>query len=275
MVKLVISAGDSFTFGSELEPSNEQLLPSVNSWANIVAEKLNSKHINIARPGRSNSYIARHIANQVSRALSTGIDTKDMFVQVMWTFTDRSEFAVGIDLTEYDSPWLGLTPYTHVNENESRWFKSLSRNIPNWQSIYNDHQTLYNRNKSLGIVDFAKHYSKLVQSSALNDSYVSIKEILLTKLLLETHNIKYLFTYVNQHVMNGIMEDCADNKYIKSYRNLLDVNWFDFPGNFQTYVGFDDWAKHNNYEYATSHPLKAAHVDAADIVYKYISENVL
>lgn len=275
MVKLVISAGDSFTFGSELEPPNEQILPSTNSWANLVAEQLNSKHINVARPGRSNSYAARHVVYQVNRALDNGTPADDILVQVMWTFTDRSEFAVGVDLEEYDSPWLALTPYTHVNENESSWFKNLSRNIPNWQSIYNNHQTLYDRNKNLGIVDFAKHYSKLIQSSALNDSYISLKEILSTKLLLESQNIKYLFTYVNQHVMNGLLEDCNDNKYMQSYRNLLDVPWFNFPGDFQKYVGFDDWAKYHNYEYATSHPLKQAHVDASSIIIKHICDNVL
>ena len=275
MIKLVISAGDSFTFGSELEPPNEQILPSVNSWANLVARKLNSKHINVARAGRSNSYAARHVIHQVDRALANGISADHILVQVMWTFSDRSEFAVGIDLNEYDSPWLALTPYTHVNENESNWFKSLSQSIPNWQSIFNDHQTLYNRNKSLGIVDFAKHYSKLVQSSALNDSYVSLKEVFSTKLLLEAYNIKYMFTYVNQYVMNGLLEDCNDNKYVQSYRNRLNVDWFSFPGDFQKYIGFDDWAKHNNYQYATSHPLKTAHSDAADIVYQYLKESVL
>ena len=275
MVTLVISAGDSFTFGSELEPPNEQILPSDNSWANLVAEKLNSKHINVARPGRSNSYVARHIVNQVNRALNNGVSNSDILVHVMWTFTDRSELAVGVDLNEYDSPWLALTPYTHVNENESSWFKILSRNIPNWQSIHNDHQTLYNRNKSLGIVDFAKHYSKLVQSSALNDSYVSIKEVFSTKLFLEAYNIKYMFTYVNQHVMFGLLEDCSDNKYIQNYRDLLDVEWFNFPGDFQKYIGFDDWAKNNGYEYATSHPLNAAHSAAADIVYNHVIDRLI
>jgi hypothetical protein len=275
MVKIVISAGDSFTFGSELEPPNEQILPSTNSWANLVANKLNSRHINVARPGRSNSYAARHIAYQVNKALEQGISTSDILVQVMWTFTDRNEFAVGVDLNEYDSPWLALTPYTHVNENESTWFKSLSRSIPNWQSIHNDHQTLYNRNKSLGIVDFAKYYSKLVQSSALNDSYVSLKEILSTKLLLESQNIQYMFTYVNQHVMIGLLEDNIDNKYIQGYRSLLNVDWFNFPGSFQKYIGFDDWAKNNNYEYATSHPLKPAHTHASELIYNHLVKNIL
>ena len=75
--------------------------------------------------------------------------------------------------------------------------------------------------------------------------------------------------------MNGLLEDCDTDKYMQSYRNLLDVQWFDFPGDFQKYVGFDDWAKHHNYEYATSHPLKQAHVDASSIVVTHICDNIL
>ena len=43
----------------------------------------------------------------------------------------------------------------------------------------------------------------------------------------------------------------------------------------EKYIGFDDWAKNNGYEYATSHPLNAAHSAAADIVYNHVIDRLI
>lgn len=270
MYELVISGGDSFTFGAELATDNS-VNPNPNSWANLVAQRIGKQHVNVARSGRSNSYITRHVLHQLQTALEQGTPTEKIFVQVMWTFTDRHEFAIGIPTGEYDSPWMYTTPYSHVDETESEWFKSVDRDLPTWQNVYNSLKSFYNKNKQLGIVDFAKQFSKLTQSMPDNDSYTSLKEILLLQNTLKCYNIPYVFTYVNQHVMNGMFKDSSNSCYLKSLRNLIDMHhWYSFPGDYQEYIGFDDWAKNNNYAYATSHPLETAHVDAADLIYKHI-----
>jgi hypothetical protein len=270
MYELVISGGDSFTFGAELDTDNS-VNPSPNSWANLVAQRIGKNHINVARSGRSNSYIVRHVLHELQKAFEQNISSKKIFVQVMWTFADRHEFAIGIPTGEYDSPWMYLTPYSHVDETESEWFRNVDRSLPTWQSVYNSLKSFYNKNKQLGIVDFAKQYSKLIQSTPDNDSYTSVKELLLLQNTLEIYNISYVFTYVNQYVANGLFDDSDNNIYLKSARKLLNrKKWYSFPGNFQKYTGFDDWAKHNRYEYATSHPLENAHRDAAELIYKHI-----
>ena len=273
MFDLVISGGDSFTFGAELQDSGLQ--PHPNSWANLVAERIAQHHINVARSARSNSYITRHVIRQLQSAIARGVDPKNIFVQVMWTFVDRHEFAIGIPTGEYDTPWMYITPYSDVDETESAWFKSVDPTLPTWEMVRNSLKSFYNKNKQLGIVDFVKHYKRLTQSSGLNDSYTSLKEILLLQNTLKLHNVPYLFTYVNQHVMHGVFEEENTNCYLNSTRQLIDVDcWFDFPGDFQTYVGFDDWAKHNGYSYGTSHPLEAAHAGAADVVYQHIKRSL-
>lgn len=272
MYKLVISGGDSFTFGAELATDNS-VEPNPNSWANLVAQRIGEQHINVARSGRSNSYIVRHVLTQVETALRQGTPGPQMFVQVMWTFADRHEFAIGMHTGEYDSPWMYLTPYSDVDETKSEWFKRIDPDLPTWHSVYSSLLSLYHKNIQLGIVDFVKHYKKLTQSTPLNDSYTSVKEILLLQNTLELHKIPYLFTYVNQHVMLGVFDDAAQNVYVNSVSNLVHKHkWYCFPGNHQQYVGFDDWARHNNYTYATSHPLEAAHADAAELIYSYINE---
>lgn len=270
MYELVISGGDSFTFGEELNFVNNHD-PNPNSWANLVARRIGNQHINVARSGRSNSYIARHVLHQVQTALDQNIPGDKIFVQVMWTFANRHEFSIGIPTGEYDSPWIYLTPYSHVDETESDWFRKVDRSLPNWKKVYNDLKSFYNKNHELGIVEFAKQYQRLVQSTSVNDSYTSIKELLLLQNTLSVKNISYLFTYVNQHVMNYIFKDNASNVYINSARKLINNNsWYNFPGNSQQYIGFDDWARHNNYKYGTSHPLESAHADAAELIYKEI-----
>ena len=271
MFKLVISGGDSFTFGAELYSEVKSYHPHEKSWANLVANKIGEKHINVARSGRSNSYIARHIIRQIDRAIIDNVDVADIFVQVMWTFTNRCEFALGMPIPEYDSPWLGITPYTHIDETKSSWFSRLSKNTKNWKDVYTDLKTSHTRYRELGVVDFASQYQKIVQTTTLNSTYSSLKEILLLQNLLEMYQIRYVFSYVNCNVMIGLFDDDVDNVYAKSIRNFIKMeNWYHFPGNFQKYIGFDDWAKENNYEYATSHPLELAHSDAASLMYQHI-----
>ena len=272
MYDLVISGGDSFTFGAELASDNS-VKPNPNSWANLVAQRIGKKHINVARSGRSNSYITRHVIHQVRAALDQNILSDKIFVQVMWTFVDRQEFAISVPTGEYDSPWMYLTPYSHVDETESEWFKRVDRSLPTWTGVYNSLKSFYNKNLNLGIVDFAKQYQKLVQTTPVNDSYASVKEVLLLQNVLSMLNISYLFTYVNHYVMNGLFEDATQNIYLKSTRSLINKKqWYTFPGNFQTHIGFDDWAKYNKYNYGTSHPLEQAHIDAADLIYHHIQQ---
>ena len=275
MYQLVISGGDSFTFGAELE-TKDIVAPNPNSWANIVAQRIAKQHINVSRSGRGNSYIARHVMHEIQCALDSGISPRNIFVQVMWTFANRSEFALSMPTADYDSPWMYFTPFTHVDESKSDWFMRVSKKAPNWENVNKSLKATYNKNKNLGIVDFAKHYNRLVQTSPLNHSYNRMKEVILLQNTLLLYNIPYIFTYVSQHVMYGLFSDSMHDpgsKYLNSMRKFnKEENWYTFPGNFQKYVGFNDWARHNNYEYATSHPLEEAHVDAADLVYQHIQQ---
>ena len=271
MYKLVISGGDSFTFGAELSSNSKSFKPHKKSWANIVANKIGLKHVNVARSGRGNSYIVRHVINQINDAITNDINPADIFVQVMWTFTNRCEFALAMPIPEYDSPWLGITPYTHIDETKSNWFRKLTKNTKNWTGVYNDLKNSYTRYQELGIVDFASQYQKIVQTATLHNTYSSLREILLLQNILELQQIRYVFSYVNQDVMIGLFNDDSNNVFTNSLRNFIKKeDWYSFPGDFQEYVGFDDWAKENKYKYATSHPLELAHADAAALMHQHI-----
>jgi hypothetical protein len=71
--------------------------------------------------------------------------------------------------------------------------------------------------------------------------------------------------------MIGLFNDDSNNVFTNSLRNFIKKeNWYSFPGDFQEYIGFDNWAKENKYEYATSHPLESAHADAAALMCRHI-----
>lgn len=272
MFDLVVSGGDSFTFGAELA-DDISTTPSPSSWANLVAVRISRKHINTAKSGRSNSFIARQVLYQLKKALDLGIQPQKIFVQVMWTFTDRHEIALGKEIiTDNDSPWAWITPYSNVDETHSEWFRQLNKSTKNYQSVKKSLKEKYINNKQLGIVDYATAYQKLTVGNNLNDAYISVKEILLLQNFLKLKGIKYFFTTVDYHADIGIFVDSSQGpgcQFIAMYRELIDCSrWYKFPES----VGFCDWARKNNYEFATSHPLEKAHLDAADLIYTNISK---
>jgi len=271
--KLVISGGDSFTFGAELHNENENpKIPHYSSWANLVASKISMRHLNLARSGRSNAYTVRHVLDALA---NTEVESQDIFVQVMWTFTDRYEYALMQPTGEYDSPWYPFSVHSADNEIESSWFRALPESTPNWKFTRDDLVTKYHRSMNLGVIDFAKQYNRIVQTNPLNTSYSNIKDILLLQNYLKLHKIDYMFTYVNHYVTDALKKTAVKtpgSQYLNSIRTLIDwEKWFEFPGNTNyTGFGFDDWAKLNNYSYATSHPLKTAHKDCADLIVNQI-----
>jgi len=275
VIKLVISGGDSFTYGSELTswPAAYNT-PSPGSWAQLVANKFNAKHINTAMSGRSNSFIVRHVINTVHQALKHEYKPEEIFVQVMWTFVARQEIAINCNTQRLDSPWFSIDPYVCGDESESDWFKNIHVKTQNWKESRDAMHERYLINKDLGLVDYAKAYYRIV--SDLHDTYTSLSEILSLQELLDYNSIRYMFTYVNKHVMNGLMHPEGRHihwreKFTDSLHNFIKFDeWYKFPSDGK-YVGFDDWAKFNKYEYATSHPLEKAHTDAAELIYDHIS----
>ena len=186
MITLVISGGDSFTFGSELSDTRGELSPSRSCWANLIANKLGAKHCNTGRGARGNSFITRHVIYKVNQALRLGYKPEEIFVQVMLTYVDRSEIAVNFDTKlPFDSPWYYLFPGAAEDESKSQWvleqIKKAAFKFANGETDADRFANLlhgeYNLRKEQGITDFVKHYYTII--SNLNDLYISLKSILL------------------------------------------------------------------------------------------------
>ena len=278
-MEIVISGGDSFTFGAELPDDHGGDVgkpPSKLSWANLISEKLNSKHINLASSGRSNAFIARRVLSTTVRALEK-YSAEDIFVQVMWTFVARREFklikgTLKEQMYKNDPEWLALDPHAVEDESKAEWFLKVDPSTPNYKNTKDSLQRKYNLYKDAGIVDFGKHWYKIISDE--DDTYSSLRDMLLLQEFLKNRNIKYVFSYVGHYVPDQIFKE-SSNTYIDSFRQSIDKdNWFHFPGDWprSKYLGFNDWALINNYEYATSHPLAKAHEDAAELIYEHIKK---
>ena len=275
MVNVVISGGDSFTFGSEI-PGDNPLAPHPKSWANLLSNHLGAeKHINLGRGGRSNSYIARHVIHTVWKEMKRN-KPEDIFVQVMWSNSNRHEFPLSQDFDMYDSPWYAIGPFSGSDETKAPWFKKLSKNTHNYQSAKENLLEVYDRDKKLGIPEFMRQFVTVVQGRRLYDSYTTASEVVKLQNFLKLYNINYFFTHITTHAWSGIFYNSHSdpgNMYLTTMRDQIDKDrWIDWG---KMNEGFDDWARAIGVDYGTSHPLEDGHRRGAMFLFNELRERKL
>jgi len=256
MYKRLISFGDSFVWGSELQdcvvhlsidianspnvyPNEYKIIKerkigpfseldihgrmatrerghSFNTWPALVAEQLGLDYYCHARPGSSNQTIARTLMKFI-----TDINSDDLII-INWTFCDRWDY---VDTNEIfvDKQWKTLRPSS--------------------------------KNKT----KIEKFYFEAVQSELWN-KWESLRAIMLAKYLLESRNIRYFMTCEDELIF--------DNKFhcpsyiANAQQEVLDnIVWFEGKG-------FYHWAKEKNFPRGkeNDHPLEEAHRAAFDYI---------
>jgi len=200
----------------------------------------------------------------------------------MLTTISRSEIAVGFNTKlPFDSPWFPLYPHVAEDESKSEWvMEKLKQKIAGSAYFAKLLHKEYNLRKEQGLVDFAKHHYMIATDT--NDTYISLKSILLLQNFLENRNIKHFFTYIKFQVWDGLINVDPHDKFLNSLRdNIKFDDWYTFPGqhidywNEETIIspyGFDDWAQENKYEYGVGHPMEKGHKEAAELLYEKVKE---
>ena len=235
---ITVAGGDSFVWGSELKdsPHGGPGGYSRNTFSALLADN----YVCAAYPGNGNDAIARNTIISCQKHKDENIG-----VIVSWTFPGRYEFNFSFDSLKN---WQTINHWTIGN-------KFYEEN--------KEHQTLIDlytqRAQKSGIYDFAVNYFKHVGSSEYWEIYSTLKEIVYLQNYLIVNKIPYMFT-------------CADYSFVESYtiknpdvtiQSLFDQvdfsKWFIFPDN----KGFYQWAMDNKYPIGDTHPLEAAHRDAA------------
>jgi hypothetical protein len=240
---VLISGGDSFTYGSEL-PSQE------HAWANLLATRKGWNICNVARPAASNSSIRRNVMNAVHKYKEL-----DLFVAVMWSFPNRYEFRFAYDTGHIDSPWYSINPWTYNDENFEEHFFTKDDDVLAAQQANRANA------EAKGMTAFAKSYVQNVAQTEYWEIYNSWCEIAMLQNYLIKHNIPYIFTQVD----NSLFEcNSAMDSTLTTLRADIDMSRFVMD------EGMFNWAKRTKQQFYTTHPQESAHIEWINMLYDRI-----
>jgi len=253
---MIIAAGDSFVYGSELQ-----------SPANTFTALLGADE-SIAWPGYGNDSIARTTIERCERGNVSGII-------VSWTFPGRYEFRFDYDTKQKKSPWYTINSWTVKQDTLEIEQEFVTKNA----GILAQQIATINTAKRTGVADFANIFYKHVGSTEYWEIYSSLKEIVYLQNYLRVKNIPFLFTCADTILFyNSTI--LANDTVIQSLYNQIDfTHWYLFaPGSGINQTtnprGFYQWAIENKYQVGTTHPLEQAHADAAKLIQEKFNEMV-
>jgi hypothetical protein len=237
---VLISGGDSFTYGSELSSQE-------HAWSNLLAKKLGMNICNTAKPAASNSSIRRNVMNAINKYKDL-----DLFVAVMWSFPNRYEFRFTYDTGHQDSPWYSINPWTYNDQNFEKHFINPDESVLKKQNANRSNA------EKRGITDFAKNYINNVAETKYWEIYTSWCEIVMLQNYLVKHNIKYVF----MHVDNSLFEYNSNmDSTLTTLREDIDMKYWGAD------IGMYNWAKQTNQPFYTTHPKEIAHAEWINTLY--------
>ena len=249
---MIIAAGDSFVYGSELA-----------SPANTFTALLGADEC-VAWPGYGNDSIARTV---IERCEGPRIASEVTGVVVSWTFPGRYEFRFNYDTRQKKSPWYAINAWTIKSNIDSIKEEFVTDN----PAILEDQKKTINRAKQTGVANFADVFYKHVGGSEYWEIYSTLKEIVYLQNYLTVKEIPYMFTCADSIIFYNQTLKNADDTLYSLFKQIDRKKWFLFdaginPQDTPTPRGFYQWAVENKYAIGTTHPLEAAHADAAKLM---------
>ena len=251
--KKIIAGGCSFTFGHELSDDDNGKRPSKKTWAYGLSNQLSptSTYICTATPGSGNSGIARRVYNEISKYPPKDIKG----VVVMWSFLSRYDWAMPRHRDLEGTRWATISPWDTDMSNEER-HQALSGS-EGQQEQWKDRQDLM---IETGVKPFAESIYRHA-ANQYHETYLSWKSIIWLQNILEKKKIPFMFTLADNTLFYNVFDHHKDqDSFMTALHSEIDfTKWFSFG---ERMMGFNQWARLNDYEYATTHPLDKAHEDA-------------
>jgi len=254
MTKKFIVGGCSFTLGNELSDDVDGKTPSKKAWGALIHQSLgdDSDYLCVASGGLGNCGIARRVFQAISQ-------NDVSCVVVMWSFLSRYDWAMRRHNSLENNRWVSISPWDTEKE-QGRVFERLHSD-PEQLRIWENRMETAKQN---GTSDFAEAIYRY-GANMYHEAYLSWKSIVWLQNILEKKNIPFMFTLAD----NSLFYDYQ--AHIKSVDGLMTAlhseidlsKWFSFG---ERMMGFNQWATLNDYEYATTHPLDLAHVDAVKLM---------
>ena len=241
LMTILVSGGDSFTFGNELADCTPTLF-SNSTWASQLANKLDMSYDCTAWGGDGNSAIARKTMTACNNHIK---QENTIVVAVMWSFTNRYEFRFNYNTKQRHSPWYTITPWTH--EGNSNVIVNAYKNFKD--TMFTDYKKNQETAESTGVADFSRTFFKHVGESDYWCLYTYIKEMVFLQDWLKIRNIPYVFTCVD----NWAFETHKKDNTLGTLYDSLDMD------NVISSQGFYSWAQAEEYTFGATHPLEEAH----------------
>jgi len=253
---MIIAAGDSFVFGSELANPD-------NTFTSLLGATES-----VAWPGFGNDAIARTAIERCEQDGITG-------AVVSWTFPGRYEFRFAYDTKQKKTPWYSINAWTIQNDTSRIQQEFVSDN----PDILQDQIATINRARQTGVADFAEVFYRHVGGTEYWEIYSTLKEIVYLQNYFKIKNIPYMFTCADNSIFYNYTVDHADATITSLCKQIDHSRWFWFPpgsgaNQTETPRGFYQWAVENKYPIGTTHPLEQAHADAANLMKDRFNELV-
>lgn len=231
MAKKIVSFGDSFVFGSELENNYD----GSRAWPGLIAKELDVGYETLSVPGCGNENITRQILTYFSKHSG-----KDTLAVINWTWGARYDFYIsGIET------WTTLGPSCvpsklaeHVSFEESEKILEFYRNYPGNSSLWEKMrslQTIYAAQqylKSLGVVNVQTYMDYDIWDQTWHaPNYVKTLQTLTKDTLTNFEGKSFLnWSYDHKFTVTdpGLhpLEDAhqaAKNLWIDTYSQALDI----------------------------------------------------
>jgi hypothetical protein len=158
-----------------------------------------------------------------------------------------------------DKRWISITPWdtniSSVERNNALVGAEVENEI--WKSREESM-------REIGIRPLADAIYKY-GSNPYHEIYMSWKSIIWLQNILEKRKIPFIFTLADNSLFYHNLEQHKDqDKLMQALHKEINFgNWFSFG---ERIMGFNQWAKLNDYKYATTHPLDEAHDDAVKLM---------
>jgi hypothetical protein len=131
----IVSFGDSFIFGSELQDNND----GSRAWPGLIAQRIGAEYETLAIPGCGNDAIARQILQYFSEN-----STQDTLAVINWTWAIRWDFYIVAQ-----EKWVTLGPTCVPSKLEDSVGIDEASRIIDFYNDYTGHSTLWENYRSL------------------------------------------------------------------------------------------------------------------------------
>lgn len=269
---IVLSGGCSFVWGIDLADCRHSGPGgfSRRTWPALLADDIGATYHSVASPGAGNDIIARNVISHCETKQKPDV------VIVQWTFPWRFGFRFGYPTNANREQWSTIDLWSIDNE-----YKPVDRVIDETDQMFGYSEKMREIARTVGTKEFANIFFKHVAYEEYWSIYTSLKEIVALQNYLKVKNIPYLFSCADNVLFECATAVTPPDVYLKSLQSQLDKNsWFMFSRGdksheTQTPRGFYQWAEENKYPKGiSSHPLEAAHSNAAELIKEKFNEMV-